>query len=303
MPGLSALCVLHTKLNFPPMYIGPCPCRRLIRLIMPRIQGKSRPPRPIEWDDASSSGIMRNAFVLTINTQAVMSNHPALKRTWRIRNAWLAKGKGERGNLPPGALRQQKSGKTFQRWHVVPGPGGRRPAADKDARSIYAIVILKNWKTYVGRTIKSPYVKFHEHISTTDAPGREIKADQIKFVVVLLEIVPRCLKGVENSGTPLHWRERENSWINRLHTRVEGYNTRWEVAKPQPPQIPTHGFGVKRVRRSRHKSRITKITHNGRVLLSRGWQRRMNYFAGLVSHRHTWCIGTCCTWPPETRSA
>ena len=241
---------------------------------MPRIRGKRRPPRPFKWDDASPSGIMRNAFVRT--RQAVMSNHPALKRIWRIRNAWLAKGKGERGDLPPGALCQEKSGKTFKKWRVVPGPGGRRPVADKDTCSIYAIVHLENGKTYVGRTIKSPYVRFQEHISITDALGREIKADQTKFVVVLLEIVPRCLEGVENSGTPLHWRERGNSWINRLHTRVKGYNTRRKIAKRQLPQIPTHGFGIRRVRRPRHKSRITKITHNGRVFLSRDWQRRIS---------------------------
>ena len=90
---------------------------------------------------------------------------------------------------------------------------------------------------------------------------------------------------MENSGTPLHWRERENSWINRLHTRVKGYNTRREIAKPQLPQIPTHGFRIRQVRRSRHKSRVTEITHNGRVFLSWDWQRRMNYFAGLVNNR------------------
>ena len=104
-----------------------------------------------------------------------------------------------------------KEWKTFQERRVVPGPGGRRPVADKDTCSIYDIVHLKNGKTYVERTIKSPYVRFQEHISTTDALGREIKADRNKFVVVLLEVVPQCLEGVENSGTPLHWRERENS--------------------------------------------------------------------------------------------
>ena len=61
--------------------------------------------------------------------------------------------------------------KHFQKWRVVPGPGGRRPVADKNTCSIYAIVHLKNGKTYVGRTIKSPYVRFQEHISTTDALG------------------------------------------------------------------------------------------------------------------------------------
>ena len=33
----------------------------------------------------------------------------------------------------------KKCGKTFQKWRVVPGPGGRRPVADKDTCSIYAI--------------------------------------------------------------------------------------------------------------------------------------------------------------------
>ena len=46
--------------------------------------------------------------------------------------------RGKGGVLPPeGALCHQKSGKTFQKLHVVPGPGGRRPVAVKDACMFY----------------------------------------------------------------------------------------------------------------------------------------------------------------------
>ena len=169
---------------------------------------------------------------------------------------------------------------------VVPGPGGRRPVANVDTCTIYGIVHVKIGKPYGGRTIENPYVRFQEHMSTTDALGRAIKADQTKFVVVVLEVVPRFLEGVPEIGTPRHWRIRENSWINRLKTRTNGYNTRREISKPLPPRMPTHGLGIiRRIIRSRHKPRVTKMTHNGRVFLSRDWQRRINYFAGLVNHR------------------
>ena len=122
--------------------------------------------------------------------QAEMSNHLVRKRIWRIRNDWVEKGKGERGNLPPGAHCRQAKGKTYTKWLLEPGHGGRRPLAQKDTCSIYAIVRLQNGKICTGRTIKNLYVRFQEHMFTADVSGRAIKSDQSKFVVVLLEVTP-----------------------------------------------------------------------------------------------------------------
>lgn len=231
--------------------------------------------------------IMRNAYVRT--RQAVQSNHPVLKRVWRTRDAWLKKGQGLKGNLPPGALCQQKQGRTYPVWKVAPGPGGRRPTENKEFCSIYAVVHLENGKIYVGRTIKSPYERFQKHMSTKDTFSRAVQSTPNKFVVVLLEVTPRVLDGVPDEGTQIHWRKRENSWIHRLKAYTNGYNTRRELRRPSRPALPSHGFGVRRVTRSRQSTRIWKIGNNvwqgGRVFLSRDWRRRVDYFTGLINNR------------------
>ena len=150
---------------------------------------------------------MRNFFLRT--RQAVVSNHSVRKAIWRIRNAWVEKGNGERGIFPPGAHCQQAKGKTYTKRPLEPGHGGRRPLAQTDTCSINAIVHDQNGKQYVGHTIENPYVRFLEHMSTADVLGRAIKSDHSRFVVVLLDVTPRLLDGVASAGTQQHRRRRE----------------------------------------------------------------------------------------------
>ena len=85
--------------------------------------------------------------------------------------------------------------------------------------------------------------------------------DDSKFVALTLEVLPRfhfpC--ALQNSGIQQHWRVRNNSWIHRLNTFQNGYNTRREIAKPRYPTLPSHGFGIRPVKRSRHGTRVTRV--------------------------------------------
>ena len=47
---------------------------------------------------------------------------------------------------------------------------------------IHAVVDLKTGKTYVGRTIKNPYVRFQEHRTSGDSLGKAIWMDDSKFI-------------------------------------------------------------------------------------------------------------------------
>ena len=141
----------------------------------------------------------------------------------------------------------------------------------------------------MGRTIKNPYVRFVEHRKSGDPLGKAILMDDSKFVVLTLEVLPRHFPcALQNSGIQQQWRVRENSWIHRLNTLQNGSNTRREIAKPRYPPLPSHGFGIRLVKRSRHGTRVTKVNggyQGRRMFLSRVWKRRILYFAGLVNNR------------------
>ena len=49
-----------------------------------------------------------------------MSNHLALKRIWRIRNAWLAKAKGKRGDCHKEHVASRRVGKRFKNGTYFP---------------------------------------------------------------------------------------------------------------------------------------------------------------------------------------
>ena len=192
--------------------------------------------------------------------KAVSVDHHRLRRIWIIRNEWLSEGEECRGKTPSGAFRRQKSGKPIPPWLIEPDHMSQYPLAEINSCYIYAIVHLKTGKTYVGRTIKNPYVRFVEHRKSGDPLGKAILMDDSKFVVLTLEVLPRFFPcALQNSGIQQHWRTRENSWIHRLSTFRNGCNTRREITEPRYPQLPSHGFGVRPVKRSRHGARITKV--------------------------------------------
>ena len=58
---------------------------------------------------------------------------------------------------------------------------------------------------------------------------------------------------------PWHWRKREDAWIRKLNSYRNGYNTRRKIVNPRPPQIPSHGFGIRPIKRLRHEERISKV--------------------------------------------
>ena len=81
-----------------------------------------------------------------------------------------------------------------------------------------------------------------------------------------------------------HCRVRDNAWIPRLNTVQNGHNTRREIAQPRYPPLPSHGFGIRPVKRSRHGTRVTKVNggyQGRRMFLFGDSKRRVRYFAGL----------------------
>ena len=122
---------------------------------------------------------------------------------------------------------RSKSGKPIPPWLIEPGHMSQYPVAEVNTCYIYAIIDLKTGKTYMGRTIKNPYVRFVEHRKSGDLLGKAILMDDSKFVVLTLEVLPRYFPcALQSSGIQQHWRVRENSWIHRLNTFQNGYNTR-----------------------------------------------------------------------------
>ena len=76
-----------------------------------------------------------------------------------IRQRWLENGKG---SPPPGALVVQKRSLLAQ-YISVKGVRGLRPLSPP-WWCVYAIVNLQNGRSYVGRTKRSPYLRFQEHV-------------------------------------------------------------------------------------------------------------------------------------------
>ena len=153
---------------------------------------------------------MRDAYSRT--KRAVNSDHPQLRKRRRIRDAWLEKGKRCRGKISPGAICRQKQGRTIPEWLVKPGSSRRTPLARGNICHVYAIVDLRNGKTYVGRTCKSPYVRIQEHSHSGDILGKAIVMDDSRFTIVILEEFPRFFPCVLNFNLIQdHWVARENN--------------------------------------------------------------------------------------------
>ena len=176
-----------------------------------------RPPHLVEWIDESPAKIMRNAWLRT--RKAVSDDHNRLRRIRRIRNEWLSKGETCTGKIPPGAFRRQKSGKQIPSWLTEPGHMIQYPVAEVNTCYMYAIVDLKTGKTYVGRRIKNPYVRFVEYRKSGDPLGKAILMDDSKFVVMTIEVLLRHFPcALRYAGIQQHWRMREfmDSWNKYL---------------------------------------------------------------------------------------
>ena len=93
------------------------------------------------------------------------------------------------------------------------------PVAEVNTCYMYAIVDLKTGKTYVGRRIKNPYVRFVEYRKSGDPLGKAILMDDSKFVVMTIEVLLRHFPcALRYAGIQQHWRMREfmDSWNKYL---------------------------------------------------------------------------------------
>ena len=135
----------------------------------------------------SPADIMRSAYKKTKKTLSVKRTHPNLARPIAIRQRWLVKREGV-SHLPPGALIAQKNNVLAQ-YVSSKGPRELRPTSPS-RWSVYAIVNLSNGRAYVGRTTRSPFLRFQEHVmDDTSHFGRSLRDNPNRFVVLLLEKV------------------------------------------------------------------------------------------------------------------
>lgn len=257
--------------------------------------------RPPDTYKPGSPGYYMHALYIR-SKAACKSDHPHLRRLWRIRDKWLNERPGE---IPPGAKQTQQTGRhcppyvtrgkarsKVGRKLYKKGYDGQYPRDCKNKSYIYALVNMTNGMIYVGRTNRSPYRRFHEHFISDDFIGRTVRSYAYKFVVVVLETIPTHVMGMPPNKFP-HVSARENSWIHRLDTVNHGYNSRCEISAPPPPVLPTHGFNVRPIRRSRHPQRISgNLSAQGsnaafkssgsRQYRSRDWQRRWQFLLKLA---------------------
>ena len=142
---------------------------------------------------------------------------------------------------------------------------------------VYAIVNLKRGRTYVGRTRRSPYLRFQEHVEKdTDQFGRALRNSPKDFVVIQLEKVLQ--------GTKLEdFRRRESSWINRVDALSIGYNSCREIIKRPAPFLPVYGLGPEPITRSRNPDRIMIPNLQARNRSKDGLRRTM-YLQHLVQY-------------------
>ena len=127
----------------------------------------------------SPADIMRSAYQITKMTLSKTRPHRNLKRLIAIRQRWLENGKE---SPPPGALIVQKSGLLAQ-YISVKGVRGLRPLSPPSWWCVYAIVNLQNGRSYVGRTKRSPYLRFQEHVEKdTDHFGRALCVINIRIL-------------------------------------------------------------------------------------------------------------------------
>ena len=95
----------------------------------------------------------------------------------------------------------------------------------------------------MGRTRRSPYLQFQEHVEKdTDQFGRALRNNPKDFVVIQVDKVPE--------GTELEKIcRRESSWINRVDALSIGYNSRREITKRSAPFLPIYGLGPEPITR------------------------------------------------------
>ena len=244
----------------------------------PRKRGK--PPNK-SYSIGSNAWIMHECYFRS--KLACIRDHERLRRIWRARDAWLARAVN---GIPPGALWSQKSGRLYAPYHTV--RSALYPVSVAKESFIYGIVNTQTGKVYVGRTCRSPYQRFLEHVQSTDYIGRAIRAEHYNFVVIVLEKVPTRFPGIVRRSFEhnKHISERENAWIHRLDSVRKGYNSRVERRAPPRLAIPSHGFGVRAIRRSRHIARIsdrnTIRSSFPRLFATRDWERRFNFLLKIA---------------------
>ena len=165
------------------------------------------------------------------------------------------------GCLQPGALIAQNNNVLAQ-YVYSKGPRGFRPVSPP-RWSIYAIVNLRNGRAYVGRTIRSPFLRFQEHAMDDASHFRcSLRDNPNGFVVLQLEKV--------SGGTVLQeYRKRESSGNSRLDNLHSGYNSGREIAKPPALLVPTHGYGPAPITRSRHPDHIKMPNLQARYLANK----------------------------------
>ena len=130
----------------------------------------------------------------------------------------------------------------------------------------------------MGRTRRSPYLRFQEHVEKdTDQFGRALRNDPKDFVVIQLEKVPEDTK-LED------FRRRESSWINRVDALSIGYNSRREISKRPAPFLPVYGLGPEPITRSRNPDRIMVPNLQARNRSKDGLRRTM-YLQHLVQNK------------------
>ena len=226
-----------------------CPCKSSSPSAHLRHPMKRKKKRPHDYVHKTSSqnspaDMMRSAYKRTKKISSVKSPHPNLARFIAVRQRRLGKMEGM-GHLPPGALIAQNNNVLAQ-YVSGKGPGGLRPISSS-WWSIHVIVNLSNRRAYVGRTMRSPFLRFHEHVMDvmdgTSHFGRSLRDSPNGFAILLLEKVPE--------GTALlEYRERESSWISGIDNLHLEYNSRRETAKPPDPLVLTHGYGPAPIKRS-----------------------------------------------------
>ena len=133
-------------------------------------------------------------------------------------------------------------------------------------------------RTYVGRTRRSPYLRFQEHVEKdTYQFGRALRNNLKNFVVIQLEKVPGVTK-LED------FRRRESSWINRVDALSIGYNSRREIIKQPAPFLPVYGLGPEPITKSRNPDRIMIPNLQARNRSKDGLRRTM-YLQHLVQNK------------------
>ena len=123
--------------------------------------------------------------------------------------------------IPPGALQRQSRTLLVPPYMTSQFGSGVYPTWNEKVAFIYALINIVDNLVYVGRTKRSPYLRFLEHTKSSDYIGRAIRKHEDRFVVVVLEKLPATMAGM-TKGELTHMQKRENSWIHRLNSKHKG---------------------------------------------------------------------------------